>query len=60
MTFFNGCLIKSCKLDIEVKHLEPFITYESTIQVYYILQGDNKVLIVKEGSILEARFFYSL
>lgn len=54
ITFFKGCLIKSCKIDIEVKHLEPFIIYEPTIEVYYILHGNNKVLIVKEGCTLEA------
>lgn len=56
MTFFKGCLIKTCNTDIEVKHLEPFIKYEPSIEVYYILHGDNKVLIVKEGISLEVCF----
>lgn len=53
MTFFKGYLIKSCTVDINVKHLEPYITYEPKLEVYYILHGDNKVVIVKEGTSLE-------
>ncbi|VVC32154.1 Hypothetical protein CINCED_3A008140 [Cinara cedri] len=53
MTFFKGCLIKSCNVDIEVEHLEPFVTYEPKFEVYYILHGDNKIVIVKEGTSLE-------
>jgi len=57
MTFFKGCLIKNCHIEIDVKHLEPFIEYEPKIEVYYILHGDNKVVIVKDGISLEVSFF---
>lgn len=53
MTFFKGCLIKSCNVEIEVKHLEPFLVYEPEIEIYYILHGDNKVVIVKEETSLK-------
>jgi hypothetical protein len=54
MTFFKGYLIKNCNVEIEVKHLEPFIAYnEPKIEVYYILYGDNKVVIVKEETSLK-------
>ncbi|KAL5234856.1 hypothetical protein ACI65C_002266 [Semiaphis heraclei] len=54
MTFFKGCLMKNCNVEIEVKHLEPFLVYnEPNIDVYYILHGDNKVVIVKEEASLK-------
>jgi len=54
MTFFKGCLMKNCNVEIEVKHLEPFLVYiEPKIEVYYILHGDNKVVIVKEETSLK-------
>ncbi|XP_026804952.1 uncharacterized protein LOC113548330 [Rhopalosiphum maidis] len=60
MTFFKGYLMKNCYVEIEVKHLEPFIAYnESKIEVYYILYGDNKVVIVKEETSLEIITTYS-
>jgi len=58
MTFFKGCLVKNCNVEIEVKHLEPFVVYEPRVEVYYILHGDKKVIIVKEGSSLEVCFIY--
>lgn len=54
MTFFKGCLMKNCNVEIEVKHLEPFIVYnEPEVEVYYVLHGDNKVVIVKEETSLK-------
>lgn len=53
MTFFKGYLTKSCHVDIEAKHLEPFVMYEPTFEVYYILYGDSKVVIVKEDTSLK-------
>jgi len=54
MTFFKGCLIKNCNVEIKVTHLEPFIVYnENAIEVYYILHGDDKVVIVKEETKLK-------
>lgn len=58
MTFSRSCLIKSCNVNIEVEHLEPFVVYEPSIEVYYILHGDNKVVIVKEGTDLEVSFLF--
>lgn len=57
MGFFNGCLVKKCDVDIEVKHLEPFVIYEPSFDVYYILHGDNTVVIVKEGTTFEVCSF---
>lgn len=45
--------MKNCNVEIEVKHLEPFIVYEPNFEVYYVLHGDDKVVIVKEGTSLE-------
>lgn len=46
--------MKNCNVEIEVKHLEPFLVYnEPNIDVYYILHGDNKVVIVKEEASLK-------
>eukprot|EP00102_Acyrthosiphon_pisum_P025619 XP_016662829.1 PREDICTED: uncharacterized protein LOC100575208 [Acyrthosiphon pisum] len=60
MTFFKGCLMKNCNVEIEVKHLEPFLLYnEPKIEVYYILHGDNKVVIVKEETNLKIITTYS-
>lgn len=56
MTFFKGCLTKNCFVDIEVKQIEPFVVYEPAFEVYYILHGDNKVVIVKEGISLKVCF----
>lgn len=53
MAFFKGCLIKSINVGIKVNHLEPIIVYEPEVIIYYILHGDNKVVIVKEGTNLE-------
>ncbi|XP_022179180.1 uncharacterized protein LOC111039841 isoform X2 [Myzus persicae] len=54
MTFFKGCLMKNCNVEIEVKHLEPFLVYnEPKIEVYYILHGDDKVVIVKDETSLK-------
>lgn len=60
LTFFNGYLVKSCQIDIIVTHLEPIIVYKPKIEVYYILHGENKVVIVKEETSLEVCFLYSL
>lgn len=46
-------------MDIEVKQIEPFFVYEPSFEVYYILYGDNKVVIVKEGISLKVCFFYA-
>ncbi|CAH1736230.1 uncharacterized protein LOC114121216 isoform X1 [Aphis gossypii] len=60
LTFFKGCLMKNCNVEIEVKHLEPFIVYnEPEVEVYYILHGDNKVVIVKEETSLKIITTYS-
>lgn len=58
MTFYNGLLIKSCCIDIEAKHLEPVIMYEPKIEIYFILHGDNKVVIVKEETSLKVYLFH--
>jgi len=58
MTFFNGYLVKKCNVEIEVKHLEPFVVYKPRFEVYYILHGDNKVIIVKDGTSLEVCNLY--
>lgn len=61
MTFFKGCLMKNCNVEIEVKHLEPFLLYnEPKIEVYYILHGDNKVVIVKEETSLKVPTYKNL
>lgn len=57
MGFLNGCLVKKCDVEIEVKHLEPYVIYEPTFDVYYILHGDNTVVIVKEGTTFEVCVF---
>ncbi|KAL4091226.1 hypothetical protein QTP88_025949 [Uroleucon formosanum] len=60
LTFFKGCLMKNCNVEIKVKHLEPFLVYnEPKIEVYYILHGDNKVVIVKEEISLKIIATYS-
>lgn len=59
MKFFKGRLTKSCNVEIEANHLEPFVTYEPKLQVYYILHGDNTVVIVKDkGTDLEVWIGY--
>lgn len=45
--------MKKCNIKVEVKHLEPFVEYEQNVEVYYILHGEDKVIIVKEGTSLE-------
>ncbi|XP_050541782.1 uncharacterized protein LOC126905775 [Daktulosphaira vitifoliae] len=53
LTFFKSCLIKNCIVNIIVNIIEPFIVYEPKIEYYYILHGENKVVIVKEESELK-------
>jgi len=49
-TFFRGYLVKSCFVEIVVERLVPFVEYGPKIGVYYILYGDNRVVIVKDGT----------
>lgn len=53
MAFFKGCLIKNINVGIEVKNLVPFVVYKPEVTIYYILHGDNKVVIVKEETNFE-------
>lgn len=57
MTFFKGFLIKNINIGIKASHLEPFIVYEPEVIIYYILHGDDKAVIVKEGTNLEVYIF---
>ncbi|XP_050442741.1 uncharacterized protein LOC126846917 isoform X2 [Adelges cooleyi] len=53
LAFYNGCLVKSCNVNIEANCMEPFIIYGPKNEYYYILYGENKVVVVKEESNLK-------
>lgn len=59
LAFYNGCLVKSCNVNIEANCMEPFIIYGPKNEYYYILYGENKVVVVKEESNLKVSICYS-